>query len=165
MTLEKLQSAKIIAMKEKDIIRRDALTAMIDACQKAAIKEKHRASEMAESQAKKDLQILLSEIQKEELARKQAIIDLQNAEATKKAEIEAARQKAYADTVKQIVESISPDLVAALSTKANAELLETATRSMAPYAIAKGESVAETINTLMRGTTLENVISKITKEQ
>ena len=129
-----------------------------------ALKEKHRASEMAESQAKKDLQILLSEIQKEELARKQAIIDLQNAEAAKKAEIEAAKQKAYADTVKQIVESISPDLVAALSTKANAELLETATKSMAPYAIAKGESVAETINTLMRGTTLENVISKISKE-
>ena len=42
MTLEKLQSAKIIAMKEKDNARRDALTAMIDACQKAAITNKGR---------------------------------------------------------------------------------------------------------------------------
>lgn len=42
MTLEKLQSAKITAMKEKDNARRDALTAMIDACQKAAITNKGR---------------------------------------------------------------------------------------------------------------------------
>lgn len=42
MTLEELQSAKIIAIKEKDIARRDALTAMIDACQKAAITNKGR---------------------------------------------------------------------------------------------------------------------------
>ena len=42
MTLIELQNAKNAAMKAKDIIRKDALTAMIDAVQKAAIGPKGR---------------------------------------------------------------------------------------------------------------------------
>ena len=61
--------------------------------------------------------------------------------------------------------SVSPDLVAALNTKANAQLLTDATKAMAPYAIANNESVADTVNKLMRGTSLENVINTmVTKD-
>lgn len=42
MTLIELQNAKNAAMKAKDIVRKDALTAMIDAVQKAAIGPKGR---------------------------------------------------------------------------------------------------------------------------
>ena len=66
--------------------------------------------------------------------------------------------------MKEIVTSITPDLVAALSTKANADLLETATANMTPLAIAQNEYVADTINKLLRGTTLEGVIDNITNK-
>ena len=42
MTLEKLQSAKVAAMKNNDINVKNVLTNMIDACQKAAITPKGR---------------------------------------------------------------------------------------------------------------------------
>lgn len=42
MTIETLQKAKVVAMKNQDIQRKDALTAMIDACQKASITAKGR---------------------------------------------------------------------------------------------------------------------------
>ena len=58
------------------------------------------------------------------------------------------------------MDSVSPDLIAALSTKANAQLLSDATKSMSPYAIANGESVADTVNKLMRGTSLEGILNK-----
>ena len=77
--------------------------------------------------------------------------------------IEKAKQTAYAETIKQIVSAISPDLIAALTTKANANLLETATKNMSAYAIANGESVADTVNRLMRGTSLEGIIESATK--
>ena len=42
MTLIKLQHEKVLAMKNKDIVRKNALNAMIDACQKACITPKGR---------------------------------------------------------------------------------------------------------------------------
>ena len=44
---------------------------------------------------------------------------------------------------------------------ANADMLETVTKSVAPYAMARGESVADFTNTLLRGTTLENVVDNL----
>ena len=128
-----------------------------------ALKAKQRAAAAAEVQAKKDLQEVLSAIQKEELARKKAIQDTEVAHAKELAEIEKAKQTAYAETVKSIMGSISPDLVAALTSKANAAALEAVTGNMAPYALAQGESVAETVDKLLRGTTLEGVLTDIAK--
>lgn len=126
-------------------------------------KAKIRAAAEAEAKAKKDLQEVLTEIQSAELARQKAVVDAEVAKAKQLAAIEAEKQKTYAETVKSVMASISPDLVAALSTKANADLLATATKSMSPYAIANGESVAETVDKLMRGTTLEGVLTDIAK--
>ena len=42
MTLIKLQHEKVLAMKNKNVIRKNALNAMIDACQKASITPKGR---------------------------------------------------------------------------------------------------------------------------
>lgn len=127
------------------------------------INEKKRAAEAAKAQAESDLQDVLTAIEDAKNAREKAnnevTIDFQR----KQAEIEKARQAAYAETIKQIVSAISPDLIAALTTKANANLLETATEHMSAYAIANGESVADTVNRLMRGTSLEGIIESATK--
>ena len=127
------------------------------------IDEKKRAAEAAKAQAEADLQDVLTAIEDAKNAREKAnnevTIDFQQ----KQAEIEKARQTAYAETIKQIVSAISPDLIAALTTKANANLLETATEHMSAYAIANGESVADTVNRLMRGTSLEGIIESATK--
>ena len=55
------------------------------------------------------------------------------------------------------------DLVAALSSKSNADMLAAVTEAMAPYALASGESIAETTDKLLRGTSLEGVITQALK--
>jgi len=59
------------------------------------------------------------------------------------------------------MKSISPDLIAALTSKSNADMLATVSESMSPYAIANGESVSDTVNRLMRGTSLEGILDGI----
>ena len=127
------------------------------------IRLKVRAAEEAEAKAKKDLQAVLAEIQTAELARQKEKDEAAIAKAKALAAIEAEKEKAYAETVKSVMASISPDLVAALSAKANADMLETATKAMSPYAIAQGDSVANTVDKLLRGTTLEGVLTDIAK--
>lgn len=127
------------------------------------IDEKKRVAEAAKAQAEADLQDVLTAIEDaknaREIANNEVTIDFQR----RQAEIEKAKQESYAETVKQIVSAISPDLIAALTTKANANLLETATKNMSAYAIANGESVADTVNKLIRGTSLEGIIESATK--
>ena len=72
------------------------------------------------------------------------------------------RTDSEAEAIKKIMESIAPDLIAALQTQANAQLMTDTIGNMAPYALAKGESAADFINTLLRGTTLENVVKNMT---
>ena len=120
-----------------------------------------RAADEAETQAKKDMQEILAAIQTAEMARAKERDDAKIAFEKEMAAIEEAKQKAYAETVEKIMKSVSPDLVAALNAKANAQLLTDATKAMAPYALANGESVADTVNKLMRGTSLEGIINKV----
>ena len=125
-----------------------------------AIREKERAAETAKVQAKKDLQKTLTEIQTAEMARLKEKQDAEIAYEKELAEIEKNKQEAYAATVKEIMSSISPDLVAAISASSKAELLKEGMASMSPYAIANGESVPDTVNKLLRGTSLEEVINQ-----
>lgn len=128
-----------------------------------ALEAKKRAAAKAKADAELELQEVLNQINEAKLARDKAENDAKVALQKELAAIEEAKQKAYAETVKEIVGSISPDLVAALTTKANAELLTEATKNMSPLAIARGESVADTLNTLLRGTTLEKIVEKISE--
>ena len=137
------------------------------ATEKMAKEEEINAKKRAAAQAKADaelaLQGVLNQINEAKLARDKAENDAKVALQKELEAIEEAKQKAYAETIKEIVGSISPDLVAALTTKANAELLTEATKNMSPLAIARGESVADTLNTLLRGTTLEKIVEKISE--
>lgn len=123
------------------------------------INAKNREAEKAKNQAENDLQGILDEIHNAKLARlreaRKADLDYERAQA----EIEKAKQDAYAASVREIMNAISPELIAAISASSKADLLKEGMASMAPYALANGESVADTVNKLLRGTSLEEVIN------
>ena len=128
---------------------------------RAEISARKRAENEAAKQAEADLQILLDQIQEAELERLKKK-DTAKIETEKElVEIDKAKQKAYADTVTAIMTSISPDLTAALNAQANSEIMNGIGQAVAPYAIAKNESVAEAVSTLLRGTSLEDTLKNI----
>ena len=130
---------------------------------KAEIDDKKRAQEEAIKKAEADMQVLLNQIQAAQLERDKKE-DAARIETEKQlAAIEKEKQDAYAATIAKIMESVSPQLVAAMTAKANADMLGTVSQGMSPYAIANGESIADTVNKLMRGTTLEGVIDNLSE--
>lgn len=127
----------------------------------AEINRASEAEKVAAKQAEKDLQVLIDAIHDSELARRQKDIDQRQKNDEAAAALEKQKQDAYAETVSKIMASIGPDLVAAMTTKSNEDMLSAVTEAMAPYAIAKGESIAQTVNTLLRGTSLEGIIEDV----
>ena len=123
-----------------------------------AVQRRKEAEDKAKKEAEKDLQPLLDAIADAELQRKEEEFNAQIAHKERLAAIEKAKQDSYADTVAKIMSSISEDLAAALTSKANADMVETVSKALSPVAIAKGDSVANVVNTLLRGTSIENVL-------
>lgn len=126
---------------------------------------KQRAAQEAAKKAEADMQKILDAIQSAELARKKASVEAELDRQEKLAAIEKDKQDAYAETVEKIMSAVSPDLIAALTAKANADLLVTGMKEMSPYAIANGEDVATTVNRLMRGTSLEGILTKVAESK
>ena len=127
----------------------------------AATAAMKRAEETATTQAKADMQVTLDAIHKAQLARDRAADDEKINTEKQLAAIEEAKQKAYAETVAKMFAAISPDLVAAMESSANAQIMNGLGQAIAPYALAKGESVAEAINTMVRGTSLEKTFKNV----
>ena len=123
--------------------------------------QKKREADAAKTQAEKDLQVILTAIQDEKNARLQKANEIANEQAKKEAEIEKGKQQVYAETVERIMKSVSPDLIAAISARTKADILTEGMASMSPYALANGESVADTVNKLLRGTSLEEIINEV----
>lgn len=120
--------------------------------------------EAARFQARMDMQEVLNAIQTAEVARRKENDTVEAEKLAKLAEIEKAKQQAYADTIKEILGAIQPGLIEAISAKANAQLLTDAASAIAPYAIAQDESVADFTNKLLRGTSLENILNNMSKK-
>lgn len=127
----------------------------------AEIAAMKRAEEAATNQAKADMQVIYDAIQKAQLARDRAADDEKIRTEKELASIEEAKQRAYAETVAKIYEAISPDLVAALQSQANASVMNGIGAAISPVALAKGESVSEAISTLIRGTSLEKTLKNV----
>jgi hypothetical protein len=104
------------------------------------------------------MQKMLDTINTAEIARTKAKTDAELDRQKVLANIEAERQKAYAESVKDIMASIEPGLIEALNAHANADMMTGLGQSIAPYAMANGESVADAINKIVRGTTMESVL-------
>lgn len=128
----------------------------------AEVNRKQEAEKQAAKQAEKDMQVVIDAIHDAEMARKQKETDAKIAEQQALASIEKAKQSAYAETVAKIMESIQPDLVAAIQSQSEAKTFNGIAQGIAPYALANGESAAEFVDRLLRGTTLEGVINKFT---
>lgn len=127
------------------------------------IKRIEEESEIASKTATQKLQTLMDSIQKSELARQKERTDVEMNHKKEMDNLEIAKQKAYTDAIKKVVESISPDLIASMTSSSNAEILKAVTESMSPYAMANGESVADVTNKLLRGTSLEGLIEKMSE--
>lgn len=128
---------------------------LADAAQAEA---KERTMIDARTKAEADMQKVLDSIHAAKLERDK-LTDAAAIETEKKlAEIEKAKQDAYAGMVKEIMGAISEDLVAAMTSKSNNEMLVAVSEAMAPWAMAEGESVPNTVNKILRGTPLEGLL-------
>lgn len=123
------------------------------------------AEAVAEAAAKRDLQPLLDAVKDAELARDKKAHEAKIAADKDRADIEKVRQQTYAETIAKVMGSISEDLVAALNAKSNAEVLEAVTNTMAPYALASGESIVDFTDKLLRGTTLEGLLKELVNKK
>lgn len=129
--------------------------------QQEAIKRLQEEAELASQKAKQEIQILLDSIQTSELTRLQEKHSSELTYQKEKNHLEIEKQQALTEAMKQVIESISPDLISAMLSSSNAELLSNIAQTMSPYAIANGESVSDVINTLLRGTSLEGILEKL----
>lgn len=147
------------ALKKLEIQRAETLK-KIEA--QSEIDREKEAVNKAAKEAERDMQGIIDEIQKSELARQESEHLARVKEQEDFAAIEKAKQQAYSETVAKIMTAIQPELVAAMTTKANASLTETIAKSLAPYALAsEDESTSDVVNKLLRGLPLENVITGI----
>lgn len=126
----------------------------------AEVNRKQEAEKQAAKQAEKDMQVLIDAIHEAEMTRKQKETDANIAEKQALADIEKAKQEAYAKTVADVMKSIQPDLVAAIQAQSDSEVFNSIATGIAPYAIGNGESAAEFVDRLLRGTTLEGIVNK-----
>lgn len=123
------------------------------------------SAEMAAQKATESLQPIIDSIEKQKNERVRAAYDLEEYHVKKMNDLEIAKQKAYTDAIKKVIDSISPELIASMTSKANAELMQTVSQAMSPYAMATGESVSEVTNRLLRGTSLEGLIENFSKDE
>ena len=139
---------------------------------KAEINRQQEAEDLAKRKAEADMQEILNIINLATLKREQDAHDARmfQLEAENRAaqeheramaDIEAAKQTAYANTVKEIMTSITPDLIAALEVGGKCDLMATLAENMSPLAIANGEGIVETTDRLLRGTPMESSLKEI----
>ena len=128
----------------------------------AKINRQNEAEKLAAKQAEKDMQVVIDAIAEAGRARKALEFEQTMAQEAERnalevkhekdmADIEKAKNEAYAATVATIMGSISEDLIAAISAGSKAELTQTLAKHMSPYALAKGESIAEVTQKLING--------------
>lgn len=128
----------------------------------AELNRKDEAEKMAAKVAEQDMQVILDAINNAKLERERVTNEARLNNMRAEAEIEKARQDAYAETVAKIMASIGPDLVAAMNAKTNAEMTKVIATSISPYALAgDNESVSDVVNKLLRGTSLEDVVKDV----
>ena len=98
-------------------------------------------------------------IHQAELARRKAAQDLEQALAQAKLEQRLRELGAEVGAVVDKARAVSPDLIAALQAFGDRALAEKMAESMAPLAILGGESVAEVLGRLLRGTPLARLLA------
>lgn len=141
------------------------------------VNRKEEAEKIAAKNAECDMQSVLNLIAESENARRMAAhktsMDCEAAEckaredhARAMAEIEKAKNESYAATVASIMQSIAPELVAALESQANAKITEALGNAINPYIMAgNGESAADVIQKITHGTSIEEFLNNFKKSE
>ena len=114
-------------------------------------------------QALCDIQTLEDTIFAAKMERDKAAREAEIAHKEKLAEIEAKREADSANAMTTVLSAIGPDLAAALNCANNQEIVNAIAGSIAPYAVANGESVAEAVDRLLRGSGMEDILAKLRK--
>lgn len=158
--LEK-ERAKVDNDKDKYIEGLKSELALLRLQNQSEITRQHEEESKKSNEAKEKLQAILTAISDAENARDvaKAKADSEVKAERIKAEIEA-RDKQTANIVK-ILEAMSPKLAIAMENITNAELMDSVVQSISPYAIAEDKSVDDVVNKLLRGTSMEGLIKKI----
>ena len=135
----------------------------------AEINRRQEAEDKAKKQAEVDMQAMVDMLAAASLAREDAkhkatmarlADENAAAEAHERAmaDIEAAKQKAYAETVQNIMASITPDLIASLEINGKMNFASSLAEFMSPYAIGNNEGVVDTATRLMNGLGFDDVV-------
>lgn len=127
----------------------------------AELNRKKEEEQKKTNEATRDLQTILTAIDNAEIAR-------QKARSKMETDTEAERNKVLIDfkeketeNIVKILTAISPKLAIAMENRTNAELMDSVVQSISPYAIAEDKSVDDVVNKLLRGTSMEGLIKKI----
>lgn len=127
-------------------------------CAAQDAEDKRKADALIEIQTIKDK---ADEMRRENVRKNNEL----EAEKTKRMDaLKIERERARAESMKIILEAIGPDLAAAMNAQNNQAIVQAIAEAISPYAIANGMPVADAINTVMRGTSLEKVVKPFIKE-
>ena len=165
--MQELRSQELInkmALQEAEATRKMEIQAKIN--------RQTEAEKMAAKQAEKDMQVIIDAIAEADRVRKDADFKQSMAHEAEEmaqktaherelADIEKAKNEAYAQTIATIMGSISEDLIAAITVGGKTQLAEVVAEHLSPYAIANNEGVVETTNRLMRGLGFDEALTHL----
>ena len=129
------------------------------------INRRNEAEKEASKKAEQDLQNIMDAIYDANLDRERRKKNMELDYAREMATIEKAKQDAYAATISRIMSAVAPELVAAMTSNANADLTKAIAESLSPYALAgENETTADVVDQLMRGTPMKDFLTGLRSE-
>ena len=151
---------------ESEKLRNKMALQEAEATQKQAIQSKinrqNEAEKLAAKQAEKDMQVVIDAIAEADRTRKALEFEQALAQDAERnaleiqhekdmADIEKAKNEAYAATVATIMGSISEDLIAAITVGGKSTFTAEMVKNIGPYALAKNENVVDVTQKLLNG--------------
>lgn len=131
-------------------VKKELLVKLAEVDAQVGVEKRKLDGHLAEQEA-------FSRIKDAELARERSTAELELETTRRQLEQRIAQLDAEVRAVVQKAGAISPDLVAALGAFSERALVEKVCEAMAPLAILGGESVADVVGKLLKGTVLERV--------
>lgn len=139
---------------QQKVISEETAVAMAHTAKNIKVKE-------TEEKARLALQTILDDIAEAELGRTKALTDQEIKVSRQKQEIETQAEAAAAKALVEKLKGFSPQLIAALQAFGDKDLAVKVAEAMAPLAILRDESVAESFVGMVKGTGLENMVGGI----
>ncbi len=158
--IAELQSTTRVAelgLKQREVERAQELS-VAEVGAAATVRREQQAAQREEQSA-------LEAIHQAELARRRATSDVDLAIARAQMEQRVAMLQAEVRAVVEKAGAVSPDLIAALQAFSDRALAERVAESMAPLAIMGGESVADVLSRLLKGTALAKALPGASRDE